>query len=253
MIALLSFAFGAVFGSFLNVLIDRLSTGRSFVGGRSYCEKCKKTLSLTDLVPVWSYLLLRGRCRYCKSRIPFRLFLVELFSGVLVSAIITSGFAGGSSLLPLILICVILLCFVGIFLADIEYGIIPDLMVGVCAFASLLLVFIQGKPIIEYFASGIGSFLFFLFLFLITRGRGMGFGDVKLAFVLGLLLGFPLIIVSLYLAFLTGAGISIILVIWRKIRFFGGTIPFGPFLVATAGITYFFGKEIMDFFLKTFF
>jgi prepilin signal peptidase PulO-like enzyme (type II secretory pathway) len=81
----------------------------------------------------------------------------------------------------------------------------------------------------------------------------MGFGDVKLSFILGFLLGYPLIIVSLYLAFLTGAAVAIILVVCRKTKFFGGSIPFGPFLVASTVISLFYGQEILRVFLMRFF
>lgn len=94
--------------------------------------------------------------------------------------------------------------------------------------------------------SGLGAGIFFLALFLFTRGRGMGFGDVKFAFLMGLVLGFPNIIVSLYIAFLTGAIIGIILMIWGKKRFFGTAIPFGPFLVLGTFAALFWGEIIFQ-------
>ena len=243
MVLFLSFIVGAFFGSFLNVLIDRLSTGRSFVKGRSYCEHCKKTLKPQDLVPLISYLYLKGRCRYCKVRIPLRLFLVETICGG-TAALLALGTLGTFG--------VILFCFIGIFVADLVYGLIPDLFVVIIAIASLFYVLILGQSITQHVITGIASLLFFLLLFAITRGRGMGFGDVKLSFALGFLLGFPGIIVSLYLAFLTGAGVSIILVICRKLKFFGSTIPFGPFLVASAVVALFWGQQIFQMFIFRF-
>jgi prepilin signal peptidase PulO-like enzyme (type II secretory pathway) len=253
MTLLLAFIVGSTFGSFLNVLIDRLSTGRPFVKGRSYCEHCKKTLKSRDLIPLISYLLLRGKCRFCKAKIPPRLFVVELIVGLLFVGIALQVMSTSLLLLPAVLLTIILLSFIGIFFADIVYGIIPDMLVFISIIASTLFVFVSKQPIQNHLFAGLGSLVFFFLLFAITRGRGMGFGDVKLSFVLGLLLGFPMIIVALYIAFLTGAAISIILVIWRKIRFFGGTIPFGPFLIGGTVITLFFGKIILSEFLTRFF
>ncbi len=247
------FMMGASLGSFLSVLVDRLSTGRPFVTGRSYCESCKKTLKAIDLVPILSYAMLLGRCRYCKKRIPFRLFTVELTSAILATGFFYFAIIGSLGLLQAALLFLLLYFFLGIFVADIVYGIIPDLFSVVTLIISLAYVFLLGQPLMSHALSGLGCLLFFLLLFMVTKGKGMGFGDVKLSFILGFLLGFPLIIVSLYLAFLTGAVVAIILVVCRKTKFFGGAIPFGPFLVASTVISLFYGQKILTAFLMRFF
>jgi leader peptidase (prepilin peptidase)/N-methyltransferase len=248
-----SFAMGAALGSFLAVLVDRLSTGRSFVKGRSYCESCKKTLQAIDLVPVFSYIVLLGKCRFCKKKIPFRLFLIELVTALLASTCFYLAITGIFSITSAILIFIILYLFFGIFVADIIYGIIPDFFSLAALIVSFFYVYFQRSPMIAHGIAGLSCFAFFLTLFVITKGRGMGFGDVKLSFILGFLLGYPLIIVSLYLAFLTGAAVAIILVVCRKTKFFGGSIPFGPFLVASTVISLFYGQEILRVFLARFF
>lgn len=250
---LIFFLFGAAIGSFLNVLIDRLSTGRDFVKGRSYCEHCKKTLKAHDLIPLFSFLVLKGKCRYCHTKIPVRLFFVELFVAILLPAVYLYSATADLNIISGFCLAIILVCFVGIFVADFVYGIIPDGFVLVSLAASLLFVILNHLGFSNHFLAGIGSLVFFLSLFLITRGKGMGFGDVKLSFVLGFLLGFPNIVVALYMAFLTGAAVSIILVVWRRIRFFGGTIPFGPFLIASTVIAFFFGDMIVRQFLTNVF
>lgn len=247
------FAIGAVLGSFLNVLIDRLSTGRSFTTGRSYCEHCKKTLKTADLVPIFSYLLLLGRCRYCKKNIPFRIFFVELFCGLLFPFVYLYGLESALSLSAVPFLFLALWAYIGIFFADFEYGIIPDLLVGISILVIIPFLYIVGLPFANHFVSACGAFVFFLVLHLVTKGKGMGLGDVKLAFSLGLLLGFPLIVVALYVAFLTGAAIAIILVIWRKLRFFGGTVPFGPFLIFAAYFALFLGNQIALYITRSFF
>ena len=246
------FIFGTIFGSFLNVSIDRLSTGRSVVRGRSYCEHCKKTLSAIELVPLVSFLLQKGKCKHCKAKIPPRLFVVELIIGVLFPLLYLYQQQTSLSLLPVVFLGIIIVFLIGIFFADISYGLIPDKMVIVIFFSAIFYLLSINAPFLNHLLSGFGALLFFLTLFVVTKGKGMGFGDVKLSFVLGLLLGFPLIVLCLYLAFLTGALVSIILVIWKKLRFFGGTIPFGPFLVFGTIIALFFGNQFLIPFLMKF-
>lgn len=138
-----------------------------------------------------------------------------------------------------------------IFFADLEYGIIPDKIVfPTVAVVFLYLLINPLSLIINHLFSGLGACLFFLILFLITKGRGMGFGDVKFAFLMGLILGFPNIIVSLYIAFLTGAIVGCILIIWRKRRVSGTSIPFGPFLVLGTLIAIFYGNFIAQIFIR---
>ena len=265
---------GISIGSFLNVLIDRIPQGKSPFKGRSYCDKCKKTLKWYDLIPLISYLYLKGKCRYCRAHISLYYPLVELVTGAMF--IVTFAYIYH---LPLTIdrfsifnsqfsiffyYLFILSSFIVIFFTDLKYGIIPDKIVypSVVIFTIYHLSILpsaslragnfpfglaQGGQfsIFNYLLSGIGAFIFFLVLFLITKGKGMGFGDVKLAFLLGLFLGFPKILAALYLAFLTGALIGSILIIWRKKKLKGGTIPFGPFLIIGTVLSLFFGEKIL--------
>lgn len=271
MLIILLFILGICIGSFLNVLIDRLPNDENPLTGRSYCDKCKKTLKWYDLIPVISFILLRGKCRKCHSPISHFYPLVELISGILfVLVFINLNFGNylGFGILNLEFIInyfyyLFIVCsLIVIFFADIKYGIIPDSIVYPAILVSIMykvlsimypLTFnfpilrqgFEGQAIFNSLLSGIGAFLFFLFLFLITRGKGMGLGDVKLALLLGIFLGFPHIITALYIAFLTGAAIGLILIICRKKKLSGGTIPFGPFLVFGALVSLFFGSQIL--------
>ena len=138
-----------------------------------------------------------------------------------------------------------------IFFADLKYGIIPDKIVFPAILVSAFYLLTMNYQLLAInFLSTLGAGLFFLLLFLITRGRGMGFGDVKFSFLMGLILGFPNIIVALYLAFLTGAIVGCILIIWRKKKVFGTAIPFGPFLVLGNFIAIFFGEVLTQIFLR---
>lgn len=262
MSVLLEFIFGIFIGSFLNVLVDRIPRNEGFLTGRSYCESCKKPLQWLDLLPIISFVALKGKCRYCHSPIGFWYPLVEVSTGVMFVATFffvtqTSSTYHVSSIMYGIqsaYFLFVISSLIVIFFTDLKYGIIPDKILYPLTFVSFLYVLLTTQyMILPHLLSGVGAMFFFLVLFLGTKGRGMGFGDVKYAFFMGLLLGFPNIIVGLYIAFLTGAILASILVVWGKKKFRGGTIPFGPFLVLGTTIALFFGKNIIPFILTRFF
>lgn len=249
-IAYLLFFLGLSIGSFLNVLIYRLPNGLR-LAGRSICPHCKKKIAWHDNIPLLSFVLLRGKCRQCRSPIGWQYPAVELATGVLfVLVFLLLGIKNQElrimDLVTLGYYLFIISALIAIFFADLRYGIIPDKIVYPLIVLSLVyLLLIHYSLFITHFLSAFGAFAFLLLLFLITRGRGMGFGDVKLAFLIGLFLGFPKIVIVLYVAFLTGAAVSLILVLWGKKKFSGGTIPFGPFLVFGAFVAFFAGKELL--------
>lgn len=248
--AVIIFMFGAVLGSFLNVLIDRLPRQETVARGRSKCESCRHVLGPIDLIPIFSYASLLGRCRYCHAKIPARLTLVELIGGLLASSLFLYYFAVAPSLFVIFLF-IVLMCFIGIFFADQSYGIIPDeFIIVIVAATGISLFFYRPELIIEYFLTGLVSFLLFLGLHLVTRGKGMGFGDVKLAFAMGFFLGFPRIIVGFYTAFLSALLVALVLVFLGRKKLKGGTIAFGPYLALGTIVAYFFGSKILDFVFK---
>jgi leader peptidase (prepilin peptidase) / N-methyltransferase len=136
---------------------------------------------------------------------------------------------------------------VSIFFIDLKHGIIPFSLVLSGVLVTFLYLILNNLYFIPNILSAFGAFLFFLLLFLVTRGRGMGFGDVVYVFFMGLLLGFPQIVVGLYLAFVSGAVISLLLVWLRLKKLKGGIIPFGPFLVFGTIVALFLGNNIIDF------
>lgn len=246
------FFLGLAVGSFLNVLIYRLPKDLS-IFGRSFCPHCKKKIAWHDNIPLISFILLKGKCRHCRFPISLQYPVVEFLTGSLfVLAFFFFGIKNNESrIMDLVTVGYYLFIFSGliaIFFTDLKYGIIPDKIVYSLVVLSLVyLLMIHNSLFIIHILSSIGAFLSLLFLFLVTRGRGMGFGDVKLAFLMGLFLGFPKIVVALYLAFLTGAVVSLILVLWGKKKFSGGTVPFGPFLVLGTLISFFLGDLIWGF------
>lgn len=252
MIALL-FVVGLFVGSFLNVLIHRLPHDLSILG-RSFCPHCKKPIRWYDNMPLVSFVLLGGKCRNCHSPIGWQYPAVELVAGALF--VLVFVFLSNESikyqvlsikyLLFLGYYLLIVSSLITIFFIDLKHGIIPDKIIYPTVAISFLYLILSTKYLIpNHFSSALGAFLFFLFLVLVTKGRGMGMGDVKLAFLMGLFLGFPKIVVALYIAFLTGAAVSLILVLWGKKKFSGGTVPFGTFLVFATLLAFLAGEELL--------
>lgn len=210
------FIFGLLVGSFVNVLIDRLPRGENVLWGRSRCDHCKKTLRWFELIPIFSFLIQRGRCRRCRKKLSIQYPLVELATGI------------GFTFLHSFPLCLLFISLLVIFVADCKYQIIPDSMIVLGILGALW----AGA----HLTPAIGSFAFLYLLWVVTRGRGMGFGDVKFAFLMGLFLGFPGVVAAFYVAFLTGALVAVILILGRK-KTWKSKIAFGPFLVVgTAGV-----------------
>ncbi len=256
MIVLFIFLIGILIGSFLNVVIYRIPRNESIAFPPSHCPRCKHKLSILDLVPIFSYLSLRGRCRYCHKGISMQYPIVECVTGLLFSfsylhffGALPSSFAL-SNVINLLFYFFILSSLIAIFVIDWEEGIIPFKILFPALFTTVLYL-IQSDVstfwvhLISAFAAG----CFFLIIFLVTRGRGMGFGDVVLAFFMGMLLGFPSIVGALYIAFLTGAGVSLILISLGRKKMSGSTIAFGPFLVVGTIIFLFWKEELLHLFL----
>lgn len=214
----LSFILGLVFGSFLNVLIWRLPKGMTILG-RSVCPKCKKQIAWYDNIPLFSFFLLRGKCRNCHKAISRQYPLVEAITGI--------GFVLIGWNFPwLVLFCLLL----AIFVIDLQHQIIPDELV----FAGIIvaLPFCRSSDLLAGFIAA--SFL--LLIHLITRGRGMGLGDVKLAVFGGMVVGLELVFNWLVLSFLTGAVVGVILVLVKKAKL-KSQIAFGPFLILALFLT----------------
>jgi len=258
MLLLLLFIIGIFVGSFLNVVVDRLPRKETITRGRSYCEFCKNELAWYDLIPLLSFLILKGKCRYCHKKLSLYYPIIEFGTGILFALTylfiisnfkfqISNEFLNYKSIIiNLTYYLFIVSSFIVIFFEDLKFGIIPDKVVFPAIILSLFYsLIVNPQSLTINLASAVGACAFFLILFLITKGKGMGFGDVKLSFLLGLILGFPKIILALYLAFLTGAFVGIILILWKKKRSIKDTIPFGPFLIIGSLLSLFLGNLIL--------
>lgn len=235
------FIFGLIVGSFLNCVIYRLEIGKSFLKGHSFCPYCKHELAWYDLIPVFSFLILKGKCRYCKKPISIQYPLVELTTALLFVLIFNPQNLLNTSYLLLTTSFLII-----IFVYDLKHYIIPDKVI----FPAIVLTLIYNLLDTNYLLlntglSAVGASAFFLSIYLISKGKWMGFGDVKLSFLMGLHLGFPNILVALFLAFFTGAIIGLILIAQNK-KTLKSMVPFGPFLVFGTFLAMFYGEQIIN-------
>jgi len=248
--ASLSFFFGLAVGSFLNCIIYRISINEK-PKGRSYCPRCKHKLSYRDLVPVFSYISLLGKCRYCKEKISLEYPLVEFLTGTLF--LFTYLIVGVS--IELFFLFFVLFFLTLIFVYDLKHYIIPDFanfsLIGLSFLYLFFFSFLENdfNGLINGLFSAGGVFLFFFLLFYFTKGKGMGFGDVKFVIFMGLFLGFPNILVGLFISFILGAIIGLLLIALEKKKI-KSQVPFAPFLIIGTLVAYFYGKEMIDFYIE---
>lgn len=254
MIILYIFILGLCMGSFANVLIDRLPHDQS-INGRSHCDYCGKKLGIFDLAPVLSFIVLRGKSRCCNRSLSWQYPLIEFVTGILfvitylilmTNQEITN--VNAVEIIKLIIWSGIAVCLLVIFVADVKYQIIPDemqIVLGSLSFVLQLLisptVYIAAMSLV----AGGAVMLPILTIYLFTKGKGMGFGDVKLAISMGILLGIKGGLLGLYLAFIAGAIVGLILIMGKKLKI-KSKIAFGPFLViGTIGVLI-WGPQLKD-------
>lgn len=240
---------GMTIASFLNVCIDRLPANQSLVFPPSHCAACNRRLAIKDLIPVFSYLWLRGRCRYCGAPIPKRILWVEIGTAALFGLACWQYNLSIELAIALFYICI----FVVLMVIDWEKGLILNRIVFpamaaallISVFFSLFLPEVEIVPFIgrAFLGGGIGLVLFLLIV-LVSRG-GMGWGDVKLAALIGLVTGFPLVFIALLIGVILG-GVVAVLLLTLKIKKRKEAIPFGPFLALAAIATLLWGNSILS-------
>jgi len=263
---LIVFLFGAAVGSFIAVIGSRYNTGLPFLKGRSICFSCNTVLQKKDLFPILSFLFLKGRCRYCDSKIPKETFIIEILMGLLsVLAALKSGFTFSDfSWLLSTNYCLLTTIFAVILLIsvyDLKHFIIPDsFLVSFFIFSFLytLLLATGYWLLIVNLLSGIVLTIPFLLLFLISKGRWLGFGDVKYIAVLGFFLGLSQGLSAVVLAFWIGAAFALVALLLKRFKShfslptlvnnltIKSEIPFGPFLSAGIIISFYFNADLFQ-------
>jgi len=241
---------GLIFGSFISALSARFKKPKSMLQGRSKCPKCKHNLGFWDLFPIFSYLLLGGRCRYCKKNISLRYPLIEIFT--LLIFISPAIIIPSIELYQLILYLVISIILISIFIIDLETMYIPDYLIYIGAFVALVWAVLQyvveGQNHINLLLGTLIGGGVFLILVVVSREKWMGSGDIGIGIILGLILAFPLILVNLFLSFFVGGIIGLLLLIFKKANR-KTEVPLGPFLILGFYITYFWGQNILEWYL----
>ena len=251
-LAIIFFVFGLAIGSFLNVVIFRYNTHRSF-RGRSGCMTCQNKLSWYDMIPVLSYVFLLGRCRRCRTKISFQYPIVEFITGLFFMGLFlkfqqifffdTMWFSVTYAYYAVVFS---LLLVISVY--DLKHKIIPDtlaLVLGIITFIGLFLfsnfMFLPHFPSLFEFLSGLMISIPFALLWLLSKGTWMGLGDAKIAISLGWLLGISLALSGVVIAFWIGAIVGIFLLFFSKKHNLKSEIPLAPFLVFGTMLVFLFG------------
>jgi prepilin signal peptidase PulO-like enzyme (type II secretory pathway) len=275
------FILGITVGSFLNVVAYRSVHSADFAKrpdlknrqrsglwqpgsiffDSSRCPHCRHRLAVWDLVPIVSFVFLNGKCRYCSKQISLQYPLVEFFTGVLFALCGLAvwdrfgsfDFASG---LYLAFLLVSTGTLVVLLMTDLVDGVLPNSVVffGIFTvlFFKILFIMLGLLPLAELLYSFLSAFVLASIFFIIvsvSSEKAMGGGDIKLVFLIGLFLGWIDFLLSLFVGFLTGALVAVMLILLGKKRF-GQSLPLGPFLVFGTFVALFWGKEIIDFYLK---
>jgi len=247
---------GLAVGSFIGTLVYRLPRGEQFVKGRSYCPNCAHTLRWYDLVPVFSFLILLGRCRYCRSKISWSYPVIELCSGAI--ALTSFLFFSPAGLAYWLFWFFVLELFLILAFIDLKYFVLPDSIMALILAAFVGYEIVSGQSIgdssIFSFNNLVGAgllFLIFLLVWSLSNGKGIGLGDAKLAGLLGLIFGFWKAFFILYLGIAAGAIVGLALIFSGK----GGLktkLPLGAFVSFAVILFVLFGqvsfKRTADFF-----
>lgn len=238
------FFLGICIGSFLNVLIDRLPIGKDIVYGRSHCDYCSRSLSWYELFPIISWIIQSGKSRCCGKKLSPQYPFVELVTGIVF---VFLYFWLHSNLLLLISYALISIAVIVLIGSDLKFELLPTPLLfvwGLGVGLRFIALHISLLDIVyRYAIPSIGAGIFFFLLWFFSKGRAMGDGDIWLAILIGLVTGYPGIIIALYVAFLTGAIVGVILILGR-IKTLKSHIPFGPFLMFGMIVEQWFGTSI---------
>ncbi len=243
--AIFFFALGAIVASFLGVVVERYCTGESWVTGHSKCSSCGATLTIIDLIPIISWVLLRGHCRTCGSRVPVASTIAEATLGSLfVLAYLQLNIS-----LSFVLLIVALACLMAVVLYDIKHTVIPGIFSLLFVFASIAFRVVSTTNVYNFgviFLVASGIALSFALMHYVSRGRAMGLADTPISFGLALIAG-SMAFSGLVYSFWVGAIIGIIILMRTPTGHrIGIEVPFAPFLAAGFLLAFFTGWNLFS-------
>jgi len=252
---ILIFILGLLVGSFLNVVICRLNTKDSIIWGRSHCPHCETKLSAGELIPVFSYLIQRGKCRHCQKKISIQYLSVEIVTALVFVIIFYTALMRGGALVEWKLILTIIrdfifACFlIVIFVYDLKKQLILDRVTVPAMALALIINLILGVSIWSLLIGALIASGFFFLQFVISGGKWIGGGDLRFGVMMGLMLGWPQTLVALLLAYIIGAvfSLGLIAVKGKKLN---SQIAFGTFLSVGTIIALLWGPQIMNWYLN---
>lgn len=244
---------GLAIGSFLNVIVLRIDELATILYDRSHCPKCKKILAWYDLIPFLSFILLRAKCRYCGGKISWQYPIVEIGTGLLFLILfLTFGLSWGLAFYLIVFSLMIV-----VFVHDINTQTVPEIFVWIALVLSLLVGWHFGE--FTFFSAIIGAVLaggFLGALVYFSKEKWMGAGDIKIGIIMGLLVGYPNVLVALFGSFVFGsiAGIAIILLKNKSIdrKSLKMALPFAPFLILGILFALLYGSEVIQWYTNLF-
>lgn len=276
------FVFGLSVGSFINVIVLRYNSGdkifsKKNIGGRSHCLYCDKQLAWYELLPIFSFLIQKGKCRNCHNKLLLQYPLVEFLSGLIFVFVpyLLLSILNPQSLILIVVWIFIFELFLLLSIIDFRHYIIPDQINLLLGILGLVLVFINNyfnnfdiitgsfighyaaifgireNIFINYILASFLAMAFFGIVIIASRGRGMGWGDFKLVGALGLIFGWPDILIIILLSFIIGT-IFVFPLLIKKEKTMKDIIPFGPFLIIASTVVFFFGYNLMNFYFSLF-
>lgn len=239
--------FGLIIGSFLNVCIYRIPQNQSICYPSSHCKNCKVTLRPWDLVPILSYIVLRGKCRYCNATVSLRYPLVEFLTGIIfVGCYLVFGLT--PDLIPSLILSSFLIVITFI---DYDHQLILDKVLIWLAGAGVVINLYTGNvSIVDMILAALLGGGIILLIAIISRG-GMGGGDIKFVAALGLWFGLPHTALILFLSFIFG-GIGGVVLLLLKLKGRKDFIPFGPYIAIAAFITMLYGNDLIHWYITRF-
>lgn len=244
-ILIVLFIFGAIFGSFFNVVIYRLPNKESIVHGSSHCPKCMEPIKAYDLIPILSYLILKGKCRHCKEVISWRYPVIEFITAISFVLVYLKYGYSYQTLIGILLASILII----VAMIDVDTMEIYDrfqIMILTLAFGMLM---ITPLPLMDHL---IGFFIISIPFYLIAYlTGGIGGGDIKLIAVAGLLLGFKATLVAFFIASILGGSVAVYLLVTKQ-KERKSLIAFGPYLCVGIYFAYLYGNDLWTWYLSLF-